>query len=120
MSALSEPCFDARGNSNYEPVFPGLHLCGICVGPDGSGDDLGEQPYTALNLPARSDTEARAMWEAAKLEASIAERSGEDFLCDLNLSDGAHADFSTNRQLVPRLIAAANAARAALNARGGA
>ena len=108
---LIEPHFDTRGNSNYTPIFPGLHLCGICAHPDGVGDTLGEQPYTALNLPARDDAEARAMWEAAKLEASIAERTGEDFLCDLNLSDGAHADFSTNRQLVPRLIAAANAAR---------
>ena len=107
--ALSEPRFDARGNSNYEPVFPGLHLCGICVGPAGNGDAFGEQPYTALNLPARDDAEARDMWDAAKLEASIVRGEGDDFVCDLNLSDGSHDDYSTNRQLIPRLIAVARA-----------
>lgn len=104
---LIEPSFDRRGNSNYHPVFPGLHLCGICEGPSGSGDALGEQPYTALNLPARSDDEARAMWEAARAEAALETREGENFLCDLNLSDGTHDDFSTNRQLLPRLVAVA-------------
>lgn len=104
---LASPSFDARGNSNYDPVFPGLHLCGICEHPDGIGDAFGEQPYTALNIPARSDAEARAMFEAAKAEAALPDREGEDFLCDLNLSDGTHDDFSTNRQLLPRLIDAA-------------
>jgi len=109
---LSEPRFDARGNSHYEPEFPGLHLCGICSRPEGAEDDLGEQPYTALNISARSDDEARAMWEAAKAEAALDTRDAEDFLCDLNLSDGCHDDFSTNRQLIPRLVAAALRAQA--------
>ncbi len=105
--ALIEPHFDKRGNSNYDPVMPGLHICGICQGPDGHSDAYGEQPYTALNIPARSDEEARRMWEAAKAEAALDSREGEDFLCDLNLSDGYVDDFSTNRQLLPRLYAAA-------------
>lgn len=109
---LQQPRFDARGNSNYTPVLPGLHLCGICEHPGGYGDANGEQPYTALNIPARSDDEARRMWEAAKAEAALATREGEDFLCDLNLSDGHVDDFSTNRQMLPRLIAAALRAQA--------
>ncbi len=110
LLALAEPRFDRRGDSNYDPVAIGLHLCGICSGPDG-GDINGEQPYTALNIAASSDAEARAMWEAARLEASVDSRDNEDFLCDLNLSDGHCDDFSTNRQMIPRLIAAALRAR---------
>lgn len=109
--ALIQPSFDRRGNSNYAPCEIGLHLCGICEHPDGIGDAFGCQPYTALNLPARSDAEAQRMWDAAKAEAELPDRSGEDFLCDLNLSCGTVNDFSTNRQLLPRLIAAALKAR---------
>ena len=109
---LIEPTFSARGDSNYDPCDIGLHLCGICQHPEGFGDANGEQPYTALNLPARSEDEARAMWAAAKAEASLPSREGEDFLCDLNLIDGHLDDFSTNRQLLPRLVAAALAEQA--------
>jgi len=114
---LIDPSFDARGNSNYDPVPIGLHLCGICQHPDGYGDAFGQQPYTALNIPARNDAEARAMWEAAKAEASLPDREGEDFLCDLNIGIGCVDDFSTNRQLLPRLIKAALSVRTILQER---
>ncbi|MDH4746645.1 hypothetical protein OMP43_21700 [Sphingomonas sp. CBMAI 2297] len=118
MIDLIEPRFDAHGNSNYHPEKPGLHLCGICEHPDGIGDALGEQPYTAMNLRAHSDAEALHMWHAARAEAELPNREGEDFLCDLNTREGHVDDFSTNRQMLPRLIAAALAAQVEFRANG--
>ena len=103
-----EPMFSREGEINYHPCAIGLHIYYIPKNPDGKGT----QPFTALNLPARSDDEARAMWAAAKAEASLHTREGEDFLCDLNLIDGTVDDFSTNLQLLPRLVAAALAEQA--------
>lgn len=106
---LIEPSFNTRGDSNYHPCACGLHLCGIAINPRDEQEH--EQPYTALNIPARDDDEARRMFEAAKAEAALPDREGEDFICDLNLSDGYVDDFGTNRQLLPRLVAAARAAQ---------
>jgi hypothetical protein len=113
-AGLTEPSYDARGNSNYNPTFPGLHLCGICEHSGDIGDAFGRQPYTALMIHARNDSEALAMWLAAREVASLADRDGEDFLCDLNTAAGCIDDFSTNRQLLPRLIEAALTVRAHL------
>lgn len=105
-TTLAEPSFDAAGNSHYAPCMIGLHLCGTARAP---GDDL-EQPYTALNLPAPDHATAKAMFEAAKAEACCDEESA-DYVCDLNLGNQSSGcehvdDFYTNRQLLPRLIAA--------------
>jgi hypothetical protein len=98
--AINEPTFDARGDSNYQPCAIGLHICGSAGNP--------EQPYTAANLPATSQAKARKMFAAAMREAAC-EQDEADFVCDLNL--GAYEcqveDFWTNRQLLPRLFAAA-------------
>ena len=99
---LAEPRFDKRGDSNYDPCTIGLHLCGIATAP---GDDY-EQPYTALNIPAANEDEARAMFDAAKAEAECG-KDEADFCCDLMVGEDCLADFWTNRQLVERLTAAA-------------
>jgi hypothetical protein len=104
--ALIQPRFDHRGNSNYRPCEVGLHLCGSALGPG----DRDEQPYTALNLPARDHAEARRMFDAARTAAECT-KDEADFICDLNLGSRQvgveHVDdFFTNRQLVDRLVAA--------------
>lgn len=109
LRALAEPSFDADGNSSYDPCCIGLHICGAAA-QEGSNY---EQPYTALNLPARSHAMAKAMFAAARAEAECS-KDEHDFVCDLNLGIAGRCvdhvdDFYTNRQLIPRLIAAASA-----------
>jgi hypothetical protein len=101
---LIEPHFDTRGNSNYHPCRFGLHLCGQTVWQFDA--DLMPQPYTALNIPAKDEAEARAMFAAAKEAASCSEQEA-DYCCDLNIGGDHVDDFWTNRQLLPALIAAA-------------
>lgn len=107
---LADPRFSARGDSNYDPCVVGLHICGCAMAPS---TDF-EQPYTAFNIEASSHAVARAMFEAGRAEAECA-KDEHDFVCDLNLGSAESGvehvdDFYTNRQLFPRLVAAARAA----------
>lgn len=87
--------------SNYDPLEGcGVHLCG-------QSDD-GEQPTTVANYRMRNEAEARRLWELARSVAECSSREEEDFLVDLVTPDGIEDDFSSNRQLWPRAIAAWN------------
>jgi hypothetical protein len=82
-----------------------LHLCGSAT-----DNEFGAQAYTAMNVPARTKDEARAMFVAAKQVAEC-DKEAADFCCDLNLGWSRNAldhadDFWTNRQLVPQLLIA--------------
>lgn len=91
-----------HGNSNYDPLEGcGVHLCGQT--------DDGQQPTTVANYPMRDINEARVLWQLARTVAECASRDEEDFLVDLVLPEGIADDFSSNRQLWPRAIAAWNA-----------
>lgn len=96
-----------EGNSNYDPLEgSGVHLCGQT--------DDGQQPTTVANYPMRNEAEARELWQIAKDVADCVFRDQEDFLVDLVTPDGIADDFSSNRQLWPRAIAAWNARRVTL------
>lgn len=99
---LAGECGIEHAARTYVPTFPGVHVCG--------GDHDENRVFTVLNLSADDDAQARRMWEAARAEAEDA--GGEHELCvDLNTRDGHEDDFWTTRQMLPRLEAAARAAR---------
>lgn len=94
-----------RGNfdlnaSNYDPPDNGIHLCGVT--------DDGLQPTTAAVYPM-SASDAKRLFDLAKSVAECADDE-RDFVVDLCIDDSIEEDFSTNRQLWPRAIAAWNAA----------
>lgn len=87
--------------SNYDPLEGyGVHLCG-------QSDD-GQQPTTVANYPMADEAEARELFELARSVAEVHDRDEEDFIVDLITADGLVDDFSSNRQLWPRAIAAWN------------
>ena len=93
-----------EGNSNYDPLDGfGVHLCGQT--------DDGKQPTTVANYQMRNEQEARKLWALAREVAECPTRDEEDFIVDLILPEGTVDDFSSNRQLWPRAIAAWNAAK---------
>lgn len=99
---LSPPAFDQRGDSHYAPCRTGLHLCGHACAPD---HDF-EQPYTALNIVTNTHQQARQLYARAKAEAECAKHEA-DFILDLVIGNDIEEGFWTNRQLLPRLFAAA-------------
>jgi hypothetical protein len=88
----------AWANRTYRPTMPGLHVCG--------GDHDANRVFTVLDIPARDDAEARAMWEAARAECAV-EKDASDLVVDLNIDEGHVDDFYTSRQMLPRIEAAA-------------
>lgn len=92
----------------YRPSSPGVHVCGA--------DHEENRFYTVADFPAPSDAAARAMWEAARAECAV---GGDDYdvVVDLMLEEGHADDFSTTRQLLPRLTAACLRALAAKKGR---
>ncbi len=95
----------AWANRTYRPTMPGLHVCG--------GDHDANRVFTVLDIPARDDDEARAMWEAARAEGEV-DKADHDLVVDLNVNEGHVDDFYTSRQMLPRIEAAAIGAKRAL------
>jgi hypothetical protein len=86
--------WDDHCNRTYRPSFPGVHVCG--------GDHDANRVFTVLNIPARSDAEARVMWEAARAECEVP-KDEHDVVVDLNTQEGCCEDFYSNRQMLVRL-----------------
>jgi hypothetical protein len=86
--------------SNYDPPRNGIHLCGQT--------DDGEQPTTVARYPM-GWREAARLFDIAR-EVASCESGSESFIVDLCINGDVVDDFSTNRQLWPRAIAAWNEA----------
>jgi hypothetical protein len=83
-------------NRTFAPHFPGVHLCG--------SDHEDNRVFTIANFPARSDEQAKELWDALKAECEVEEEAG-DFLVDLNTVAGHEDDFWCSRQMLPRIEA---------------
>lgn len=94
---LEHETYDEWALRTYCPSFPGVHLCGA--------DHIDDRFFTVLDLPARSDTEAKALWQAIRADCEVPEEEA-DFTVDLNTRRGHEDDFWSNRQMLPRIATA--------------
>ena len=83
----------------FLPVFPGVHICGA--------DHEENRFFTIANFPARTDAEAKTLWERLRSECEVDQEAG-DFVVDLNTDEGSVDDFWSNRQNLPRIAALAS------------
>jgi hypothetical protein len=105
-TAESTRCRDGEDNvewacRTFYPSFPGVHICGA--------DHEENRFFTILDLPTRTDEQARALWEEVRAEYTI---EGDDFdlVVDLNSERGHEDEFQSTRQMLPRLYASLRAA----------
>ena len=79
----------------YDPCRQGLHVCGHH--PDGVNC------LTVVNLPVRTEREARALFEAAK-QFACAEGEPDDYVIDFQIDWSVEEDFLMSRQMLDPLI----------------
>lgn len=91
-----------KANREYHPCDCGVHICGHIE------DDDGERPFTLANFEAKTEMEAKALFERLRQFAACPGEP-EDCCVDLNIGrDHQHVDdFCITRQMLERITAEA-------------